>query len=82
MLTTNFSKEVKTGFQFPFKIEDAIERKGSEDSLVVAATQDAIDDLGHIVEKYRPVDDQSFDSSPGHSVNNRFIVDNLPPLYH
>ena len=53
-----------------------------EVALVGVATQHAIDEHGHAVDKHRPVHDQSFYFSPGNSVNHRLIKENLPPLQH
>ena len=79
-LWTNFDKEVRAGFQFPISTSDVKKFPGSEVSPVGAASQDAIDELGQIIEKFRPTHNQSFGFSQGKLVNHRLEKDSLPPL--
>ena len=53
------------GFQLPFNIEHMLKINGTDVSPVGVATQDAIDERGHTVDKHRPTHDQSFDFSAG-----------------
>ena len=43
VLSSNFSKEIRTGFQLHVDIEDMLKIKGAEVAPVGVATQDAID---------------------------------------
>ena len=82
VLRNNFVKEIKTGFQFPFLIEDIPKIKGSMVAPVGVASQETVNELGEIVPKYRPTHDQSFEFSPGTSVNKLLLKDDLPPLFY
>ena len=49
---------------------------------VGVATQETVNELGEMVPKYRPTHDQSFEFSPGTSINKLLIKDDLPPLFY
>lgn len=79
-LSSNFRKEIRTGFQFPFNIEDMLKIKGTDIAPISVATQDVIDEHGRAFYKHRLTHDQSFDFSPGNSVNNRLIKETVTTL--
>ena len=80
ILRKNTKKEIYTGFIFPFKINDVKKIKGAMVAPQGVAVQDTINELGEIVPKHRPTCDQSFEFSPGNSVNKLLRKDLLPGL--
>ena len=79
-LISNVKMEIRTGFQFPLRLDNTFKIKGAIVSPLGMVVQSTLDNDGNTVPKYRPTHDHSFDFSEENSLNNRLAKDDLPPL--
>ena len=63
VLISNVKKEIRTGFQFPLRIDETFKIKGAIVVTLGMVVQSTLDIDGNTAPTHLPTDDQSFDFS-------------------